>query len=47
MTASDYVTIEGHAGTYQDLLKVYKRSEYKLKISGRNCYWNPEVQTIK
>lgn len=47
MTVSDYVTIEGSPGTYQNLLKVYKRSEHKLKINGRNCYWDPAVQTVK
>lgn len=46
VSVSDYVTIEGSPGTFQDLLCVYKRSIHKLKINGRSCYWDPDVQTI-
>lgn len=46
MSVSDYVGIDNKPGSYQDLLQVYKKSEHKLKINGRTCYWDPAVQTI-
>lgn len=46
VSVADYVGIDSKPGMYQLHLKVYKNSAHKIKINGRTCYWDPEVQTI-
>lgn len=46
VSISDYVSLNGKPGRYQNYLKVYKQSSYKVKMGSRNCYYNPEVQKL-